>query len=155
MKNKEELRDELIQELWQMNKMDIIVHLMEFIEGETAALGFLSQRIGMRVNPSQISEELNISRARTANILRSLRNKGLIAMEIDDDDRRKMHVDLTEAGRDFFRRKYAFIVRYFDMYVDVIGEKDISELNRLLHKTVESEKLLKCRQMLPEDKDDR
>ncbi len=155
MKNKEELRDELIQELWQMNKMDIIVHLMEFIEGETAALGFLSQRIGMRVNPSQISEELNISRARTANILRSLRNKGLIAMEIDDDDRRKMHVDLTEAGRDFFRRKYAFIVRYFDMYVDVIGEKDISELNRLLHKTVESEKLLKSRQMLPEDKDDR
>ena len=113
MKNKEELRDELIQELWQMNKMDIIVHLMEFIEGETAALGFLSQRIGMRVNPSQISEELNISRARTANILRSLRNKGLIAMEIDDDDRRKMHVALTEAGRDFFRRKYAFIVRYF------------------------------------------
>ena len=82
MKNKEELRDELIQELWQMNKMDIIVHLMEFIEGETAALGFLSQRIGMRVNPSQISEELNISRARTANIHATLVNPRFVT-ELD------------------------------------------------------------------------
>ena len=145
MKNKEELRNELIQELWQMNKMDIIVHLMEFIEGETAALGFLSQRIGMRVNPSQISEELNISRARTANILRSLRKKELIVMEIDDDDRRKMQVGLTEKGRNFFAEKFDFIVRYLDLYVEVIGEEDIAELIRLL----------KSRQMLPEDKDDR
>ena len=143
-----------MQQLWRMNKMNLMLTLREFIEGETATLWFL-RSADETVTPSQISDSLRISRARTANILRSLRNKGLIAMEIDDDDRRKMHVDLTEAGRDFFRRKYAFIVRYFDMYVDVIGEKDISELNRLLHKTVESEKLLKSRQMLQEDKDDR
>lgn len=39
---KEHLRNELMQELWRMNKMDIIVHLMEIIEGETAALGYLA-----------------------------------------------------------------------------------------------------------------
>ena len=103
---KEHLRNELMQELWRMNKMDIIVHLMEIIEGETAVLGYLARCNGKLVNPSMISEELNISRARTANILRSLRKKELIVMEIDDDDRRKMQVGLTEKGRNFFAEKF-------------------------------------------------
>lgn len=152
---KEELRNALMNELWRMYKMDIIVHLMEFVEGETAALGYLVRHEGMRVNPSQISEELNISRARTANILRSLRQKGLIGMEIADDDRRKMYVELTGAGRAHFSKKFAFIQNYFDIYIDAIGEQDITELIRLLKKTVDSEELLCSKQMLPEEKDDR
>ena len=40
-KDKTALRDGLIAELWRMNKMDIILHLREFVEGETAALWFL------------------------------------------------------------------------------------------------------------------
>ena len=146
---KEHLRNELMQELWRMNKMDIIVHLMEIIEGETAVLGYLARCNGKLVNPSMISEELNISRARTANILRSLRKKELIVMEIDDDDRRKMQVGLTEKGRNFFAEKFDFIVRYLDLYVEVIGEEDIAELIRLLKKTVESEDVLKSRHMMP------
>ena len=136
---KEHLRNELMQELWRMNKMDIIVHLMEIIEGETAVLGYLARCNGKLVNPSMISEELNISRARTE----------LIVMEIDDDDRRKMQVGLTEKGRNFFAEKFDFIVRYLDLYVEVIGEEDIAELIRLLKKTVESEDVLKSRHMMP------
>ena len=34
-KDKTALRDGLIAELWRMNKMDIILHLREFVEGET------------------------------------------------------------------------------------------------------------------------
>lgn len=148
---KEELRDALMHELWRMNKMDIIVHLMEFIEGETSALGCLMQKDGLRINPSQISEELHISRARTANILRALRQKGLIRMEIADDDRRKMYVELTEAGRAHYLKKMHYIMHYFDIYVDVIGEEDIAELIRLLKQTVDSEDVLRAKELIPED----
>ena len=143
--DKIQLREQLINELWRMNKMDIIVHLMEFVEGETVALGCLIRHDGGFVNPSRISEEMNISRARTANILSSLRKKGFITMDIAEDDRRRMSVALTEKGRTFFLDKYNFLVEYFDLYVEVIGEKDIAELIRLLRKTVDSEKQLAFR----------
>lgn len=140
---KEELREQLMHELWRMYKMDIIVHLMEFVEGETAVLGFLMQRDGLDVNPSQISVDLRISRARTANILRSLRQKGMIEMDIVADDRRKMNVAMTEKGREYFSSKFNFIAEYFDLYIDVLGEEDISDLIRLLKKTVDSEDTLR------------
>ena len=151
MKN-EELRNRLMQELWKMNRMDIIVHLMEFVEGETAVLGHLVEHGGQTVNPSHISDDLHISRARTANILRALREKGRISMEIDDEDRRKMHVEATPEGRAYYEEKLSFIAHYFDVYIDVIGEDDIRELIRLLEKTVASEGVLKEKHLIPEGK---
>ncbi len=140
--NKSELRDALMQQLWRLNKLDLMVSLREFIEGELAALHYLCGCEGA-VTPSQISDNLRVSRARTANILRALRQKGYVEMNIAVDDRRKMDVCLTEKGRRYSDEKYAYIVRYFDLYVDVLGEQDISELTRLLKKTADSEVLLR------------
>ena len=39
---REELRAELMTQLWRMNRMDMIELLREFIEGETAALWFMA-----------------------------------------------------------------------------------------------------------------
>ena len=64
-------------------------------------------------------------------------------MEIDSVDRRKMLVSLTEKGDSFLDEKYDFLVRYFDLYVDELGEKDITELIRLLRKTSDCNALLK------------
>lgn len=152
---KEELRERLIHELWRMYKMDIIAHLIEFVEGETAVLAYLAERDGQSVNPSNISDELRVSRARTANILRSLRQKGMVDMAIADDDRRKMLVRLTDEGRRQFREKFRFVSDYFDLYIDVLGEEDISELTRLLKKTVDSEDTLRHKKLLPGGEHDR
>lgn len=147
--NKQELRDELMHQLWRMNKMDLIVSLQEFIEGETATLSFLGSCAGRQVTPSQISDNLHISRARTANILRSLRRKKFVEMCILEDDRRKMCVSLTEAGKAFLEEKRRFLIEYFDLYVEVLGEQDIKELTRLLEKTADSERLLKENNQIP------
>ena len=139
---KSELREALMQQLWRLNKLDLMVSLREFIEGELAALYYLSGCEGA-VTPSQISENLRVSRARAANILRALRRKKFVEMNIAADDRRKMDVCLTEQGRRYCEEKYDYIVRHFDLYVDVLGEKDIAELTRLLKKTADSEVLLR------------
>lgn len=140
--DKSELRDALMQQLWRMNKLDLMVSLREFIEGELAALYYL-HGCEEAVTPSQISENLQVSRARAANILRALREKGFVEMSIAEDDRRKMDVCITEEGRRYFDEKYDYIVRYFDLYVEVLGERDIAELTRLLKKTADSEVLLR------------
>lgn len=140
--DKKELRDGLIRELWRMTKMDIIGHLQEFVAGETAALWYLNTCGYDRVTPSQISDNLQVSRARAANILRALREKGYVEMEIASDDRRKMDVMLTDSGRRALQEKYDFLLKYFDLYVEVLGEEDILDLTRLLKKTVDCNVLL-------------
>ena len=142
--DKVQIRDALMAQLWRMYKMDIMLYLREFLVGETAILEYICSRSGA-VTPTEISEDAHLSRARTANILSSLRKKGFITMDIAEDDRRRMSVALTEKGRTFFLDKYNFLVEYFDLYVEVIGEKDIAELIRLLRKTVDSEKQLAFR----------
>ena len=52
----EKLRDALIQQLWRMNKMDIVTHLREFIEGELATLWFLNVSGDTTIIPSMISD---------------------------------------------------------------------------------------------------
>ncbi len=140
--DKIKLRDDLMHELWRLNKMDLMLTLREFIEGETATLWYLRTLNGEKVTPSQISDNLKVSRARAANILRALRGKGFVTMDIASEDRRKMEVMLTEKGKAFLDEKYSFLVRYFDIYVDVLGENDILELTRLLKKTVDNTVLL-------------
>ena len=141
--DKAALRDGLMQQLWRMNKMDLMVNIREFLEGESAALNYLNGCGEESVTPSQISENICVSRARMANILRSLRGKGYIEMEISAADRRKMDVRITPAGREYCREKYDFLVRYFDLYVDVLGEEDIKDLTRLIKKTADNEVFLK------------
>lgn len=139
---KSQLRDALVHELWRMTKMDIIGHLREFVEGETAALYYLCNCGSETLTPTQISEYLQVSRARAANILRSLREKKYVVMDIAEDDRRKMDVAVTAAGRKAVEDKYQFLLRYFDLYIDVLGEEDIADLTRLLKKTVDCNLLL-------------
>ena len=141
--DKQELRDGLMHELWRVNKIDLMLSLREFVEGETAALWYLHSCGAERVSPSQISENLHVSRARAANILRSLRSKGYVEMEISPDDRRKMDVFFTPKGKKLLEEKYDFLLRYFDLFVDVLGESDILELTRLLKRVADSDRLIR------------
>lgn len=135
----EKLRDALIQQLWRMNKMDIVTHLREFIEGELATLWFLNVSGDTTIIPSMISDNLRISRARTAIILRTLREKGYVTMDISEEDRRKMTVLLTESGKSYLDEKYDFLLAYFDKYIEVLGADNIEELTELLKLTAGKE----------------
>ena len=133
--DKIQLRDALMAQLWRMYKMDIMLYLREFLVGETALLECIASH-GEALTPSAISDEAHLSRARTATIL---------TMDVADDDRRKMNVRITEAGIKHLAEKHGFLASYFDKYVEVLGEKNISELTALLKLTADSESKLKSR----------
>ena len=111
-------------QLWRMYKMDIMLYLREFLVGETALLEYICDKKDA-VTPSAISEDMHLSRARTANILRTLREKGYVEMEVDSADRRRMNVTATPAGENCLKGKHAFLEDYFDKYVDVLGEDNL------------------------------
>lgn len=136
--DKKNLRDALMAQLWRMYSMDIMLYLREFLVGETALLECLASA-KKTLTPGEISEKMHLSRARTANILRTLRGKGFVAMEVADDDRRKMLVTLTDAGRQHLLDKHTYLEGYFDKYVEVLGEENISNLTALLKITADSE----------------
>lgn len=128
--NTDELLKDLIEQLWHIGRMDIMAYIEEFNCGETALLWFLLNN--GEANPSSISDGLNLSRARVAKILSSLRAKKYITMDISEADRRKMTVRLTEEGRESAQSKYAFLEKYLGSYVKALGEEDVSDLVRLL-----------------------
>ena len=136
---KAELRDGFLRQLWRLNKLDFIAVLREFLEGETAALYYLCGAGAGGATPSQMSAALEISRARAANILRSLRKKGYVEMDVSPDDRRKMDIRCTPEGRRVFEKKYKNLLSCVDRYVDVLGEEDILELTDLLRRAADSD----------------
>ena len=54
-----------------------------------------------------------------------------------------MDVYITPAGIEYCKERYDYLARYFDLYVDVLGEDDIKELTRLIRKTADNEVRLK------------
>ena len=72
--DKKQLRDGLMAQLWRMYSMDIMLYLREFLVGETALLECIASS-GRTLTPGEISEKMHLSRARTANILRTRRKK--------------------------------------------------------------------------------
>lgn len=132
------LRDGLMEQLWRMYRMDIMVYLREFLFGETAALECLSRHSGPST-PTTLAEEMKLSRPRTATILSTLRKKGYIEMSVDENDRRRMNVELTGAGLEHLKEKHTRVERYFDSCVEVLGDERITALTNLLRETADME----------------
>ncbi|MCD7729434.1 MAG: MarR family winged helix-turn-helix transcriptional regulator [Clostridia bacterium] len=128
------LRSELMEQLWQLSKLDIMSYICEITEGETAVLYYLYN--GDSATPSQISDALGLSRSRVANILRTLRGKDCVTMVMADDDRRKMLVSLTAEGREQMQGKIAFLESYVDLYMDELGDTAATVLTDIIKKTV-------------------
>ncbi len=62
---------------------------------------FFAEQVGGRneLNPSEISERQGTSRNTISALIRSLEEQGLVARQLDQHDRRKFNIRLTNAGR--------------------------------------------------------
>jgi DNA-binding MarR family transcriptional regulator len=83
------------------------------------------------ITPSEISEELNISTARTAMLLRALEKRGLVERQIDPSDRRKIRVLATKEATEGFRKRERMMRKELAKVFEKMGEKDAPEFLRL------------------------
>jgi len=100
------------------------------MRGENFVLFFLATRSGS-VTPGDLCAEMGVSTARVAATLNSLESKGLISRRIDPDDRRRVRVELTEAGRRVADDQRRLILARTTSMLQMLGEQDATELVRI------------------------
>lgn len=94
------------------------------------------------LTPSVLAERSHLSSARTANVLRSLEEKGWVRREHATDDRRRVTVTLTEAGDAERERRRAEFEGQAAAFLSRLGEDDTREAIRILKR---------CNQIVRED----
>ena len=82
-------------------------------------------------------EKLGLTTGRIANILKRLEEKSLVTRISDREDRRRVSVSLTEAGRQQAERQYLQSVQNHRELLAYLGEADAQELIRILSRALE------------------
>lgn len=132
----QELKEALIHSLSKLYEMKAFAILAQFLQGETQVLFFLSQHWGREINPSDLSDSLHVSRSRITATLTALRKKGYVSMELSQEDRRRMSITLTDAGRSHIREKQKQVNAYFDQLVEGLGEETTVTLNQIIDQSI-------------------
>ena len=123
-----------IMALMQQEKGLLLNEETIIIKGEKAILFYLSDSNG-RVAAGDLSEHLKVSTARIAAILNSLEQKQYIQRQIDELDKRKVYVFLTEQGKSHLSEKKAHILKTIDKLIDELGAEELYQ-HILLHNRI-------------------
>ena len=86
--------------------------------------------------PSELAEQLGLSRGALSARLSPLEDDGLITRTTDPDDRRRVHVELTAAGREAFDRHGQHEGRDEAALLDVLSHAEQRRLADLLRTLV-------------------
>jgi len=130
------LAREYMEILHKMRKRKNEKRINDSLHGEQFVLAYVAHHDGS-VIPSDISAEMGISTARIAAALGSLESKGLITRRIDEKDRRRILVELTDAGREKEAEHAKGIMRVLVRMLENLGEADSIEFLRILKKVAE------------------
>lgn len=130
------LAREYMEILHKMRKHKNEKRINDSLHGEQFVLAYVAHHDGS-VIPSDISAEMGISTARIAAALGSLESKGLITRRIDEKDRRRILVELTDAGREKEAEHAKGIMRVLVRMLENLGEADAIEFLRILKKVAE------------------
>lgn len=131
------LKDRMIKALGSIYYMEAFHQVVEFLQGELYILHYILNHGDEEINPSVLSEMLHISRPRVTTALAALRRKGYVETKMDEDDRRRLMVYLTDSGREFIIGRQNQVEEYFTGFIKGLGEIKAEELINLLDVIVE------------------
>lgn len=131
------LKDRMIKALGSIYYMEAFHQVVEFLQGELYILHYILNHGDEEINPSVLSEMLHISRPRVTTALAALRRKGYVETKMDEDDRRRLMVYLTDSGREFIIGRQNQVEEYFTGFIKELGEVKAEELINLLDVIVE------------------
>jgi DNA-binding MarR family transcriptional regulator len=105
--------------------------------GEWSVLGML-KRVGppYRRTPGQLARHASLSTGAMTNRLDRLEAAGLVRRQPDPDDRRRIQVELTEAGHAAWSDSVGTQGRKEELVVSALSERERTQLNGLLRRLV-------------------
>jgi len=105
--------------------------VLDCIRGGYGVLRYLTY-VQDNVNPGILIKQLHVVPGRMTDILTGLEAKGFVTRTRSDQDRRKVFVSITDAGRDEACRKREYLKGEYQEVFEMLGKKDMEELVRLL-----------------------
>ncbi len=117
----------------QMHRRNPQKQINDFMHGENFVLYYIYEHEG-NVIPGDISKAMEITSARIAAILNSLDGKGLTSRRIDPEDRRRILIDLTDAGREHVEKQNHIRMSFVVNMLQYLGEDDAKEYIRIIKK---------------------
>lgn len=129
----ERLAHEYMEVMYQMRGKNAQKRVNDSLHGENFVLSYISEHEG-NVIPSDISNAMGITSARIAATLNSLEGKGMISRRIDVEDRRRILIDLTDAGREQVQKQKHMMISFVANMLQYLGEDDAKEYIRIMKK---------------------
>lgn len=96
-----------------------------------------------RASPTDLATDLRVSPAGMTGRLDTLEKAGYVSRAVGKEDRRRVQVEITEAGADIWRQAMALRGDAEDRVVNVLSKKEQVTLNKLLRRmtlSVEAER---------------
>lgn len=131
----EEAEQELMRLMIQ-NRNSAFSRLEKSNQGESMMIKFLDHA-NQPTSPKQLADALNLSSARIAVVLGNLEKKGQIIRKIDQEDRRRINVTLTEAGKKVAKIQKKQMRDKMIRIFEQMGEQDTEQFIGLIAKFVD------------------
>lgn len=105
------------------------------LRGEASILIYLNKNDNeLNITPGDLSNKLNIKTARVAALLNNLENKNLIRRRVNENDRRKIIIDLTIQGKQKAEELKNVHLNKTSLILEKFGINDAKEVIRLTKK---------------------
>ena len=131
MNTEQDLSEELYNLLAELLNRKLNRTVLDSIRGEYGILRYLLY-VENNASAGRLSEHLHVVPGRITDTLNSLERKGLIERHTDPEDRRRVLVSITDAGREQAIQMMTRIHREYEGMFQILGRKDTEELIRLL-----------------------
>lgn len=133
-----ELAYEIMQTLRQRrHPIDDIRELEKGESGILQALLINEKNGGESLSPGELSAIQELSTGRVAIALNSLENKNHIERQMDKEDRRRIIVTLTKAGRQCAEQLLEQTIANFEEVLRKIGEQDANDFFRIIKRLID------------------
>ncbi|MBP8949622.1 MAG: winged helix-turn-helix transcriptional regulator [Candidatus Promineofilum sp.] len=86
------------------------------------------------MNPSEISAQQGTGRNTVSALIRTLEDDGLIERRLDENDRRRFNIALTDAGRQRVRQHANSHMQFVDHIFTAFSDEELETLGALLQK---------------------
>lgn len=132
----QQLAKELLDLIIKHEMLPFQKKLESMAKGELLILNYLYQHEDGGL-PSEISRQVNVSCARITAIASSLEKKAMVLRQISNQNRREVHLFITETGRNYLENHYQEVSAQVAKLLEFLGEEDARHYLRITRRLLE------------------
>lgn len=124
--------DALLEALHAFLDTPLFEEVSSLFKGENRILHYLYQEQRNDVTPSELSEQLHVTRARVTAAVKELQKKEYVQAVHPKTDRRRVYLMLTPPGTSYIVERIHSVQQCIETLQKGLGETDVLEIVRLL-----------------------